>query len=118
MLKRVVDALNTHSSNLEFIVFPGGTKVCKIPISLIISYNRVFTPFQSYGITVIGGGVFKPPYKESMILPESYGRLSIYEDLRDVLREGSEGRKWTWCEVRPDAVVSPSITSIQLILMS
>lgn len=60
---------------------------------------------QGYGIYKPGGGPFKPPYKESMgRLPPSDGNW--YYEFEDFLTERSKGKKWTWCEVRPDAIVN------------
>ncbi|KAL8918125.1 MAG: hypothetical protein Q9172_005552 [Xanthocarpia lactea] len=85
MLECAVGALNRLSPKLEFLVFPSGTK--------------------AYGIQ-IPGGVFQPPYKESMgPLPHAYQKTLNYPFMRAVLQEASAGRQWTWCDIRPDAVI-------------
>ncbi|KAL8782221.1 MAG: hypothetical protein Q9213_005587 [Squamulea squamosa] len=85
MLEHTVAALNRLAPKLEFLVFPSGTK--------------------AYGIQ-IPGGVFQPPYDESMgPLPDEYQATLNYPFMRTVLEEASAGKQWTWCDVRPDAVV-------------
>ncbi|KAL8705861.1 MAG: hypothetical protein Q9225_008001 [Loekoesia sp. 1 TL-2023] len=85
MLECAVSALNQLCPELEFLVFPSGTK--------------------AYGIHV-PGGVFQPPYEESMApLPEAYQNTLNYPHLHDVLRKASADKHWTYCDVRPDAVI-------------
>ncbi|KAL8775102.1 MAG: hypothetical protein Q9209_000581, partial [Squamulea sp. 1 TL-2023] len=85
MLERTVGALNYLSPKLEFLVFPSGTK--------------------AYGIQ-IPGGVFQPPYDESMgPLPDDYQRTLNYPFMRTILEKASAGKSWTWCDIRPDAVI-------------
>ncbi|KAJ7124438.1 hypothetical protein C8R44DRAFT_703904 [Mycena epipterygia] len=84
MLERVLGAVESLSPNFRFLVWPSGT--------------------LGYGIYKPGGGPFKAPYKESM------GRLPLpdtnfYYAFEDILAERSKGKNWTWCEVRPDAIV-------------
>ncbi|KAI4171867.1 MAG: hypothetical protein LQ343_003944 [Gyalolechia ehrenbergii] len=86
MLECAVGALNELCPKLEFLVFPSGTK--------------------AYGIH-IPGGVFTPPYEESMgPLPDKHQKSINYPVLRNVLERASAGKHWTWCDIRPDAVVS------------
>ncbi|KAL8653692.1 MAG: hypothetical protein Q9226_003743 [Calogaya cf. arnoldii] len=87
MLKRAVGALNRLSTQLEFLVFPTGTK--------------------AYGIQ-IPGGVFKAPYQESMgAVPNEYEfqKTLNYPFMRAIVEEASAGKQWTWCDIRPDAVI-------------
>ncbi|KAJ6473122.1 hypothetical protein C8R45DRAFT_1012304 [Mycena sanguinolenta] len=84
MLKRVIGAVESLCPNFRFLAWPSGT--------------------LGYGIYKPGGGPFKPPYKESM------GRLpppdtNFYDAFEDILAERSKGKNWTWCQVRPDAIV-------------
>ncbi|KAJ7166092.1 hypothetical protein C8R46DRAFT_1097055 [Mycena filopes] len=84
MLERVLGAVESLSPNFRFLVWPSGT--------------------LGYGIYKPGGGPFQAPYKESM------GRLpppdtNFYYVFEDILTERSKGKNWTWCEVRPDAIV-------------
>ncbi|KAJ7618488.1 hypothetical protein FB45DRAFT_168411 [Roridomyces roridus] len=84
MLERVVGAVEALAPNFCFLAWPSGT--------------------LGYGIYKPGGGPFSAPYKESM------GRLpppdtNFYYVFEDFLTERSKGKKWTWCEVRPDAIV-------------
>ncbi|KAI1145491.1 hypothetical protein F4825DRAFT_443711 [Nemania diffusa] len=86
MLQNVIDAHNLLSPNLQFVVFPGGTR--------------------GYGI-YSPGGVFIPPLTEDMVnnLPPDYAKTVVYPAYRELLSTASEGRKWTWCEVCPDAII-------------
>ncbi|KAJ7499912.1 hypothetical protein FB451DRAFT_1074226 [Mycena latifolia] len=84
MLERVLGAVEALSPNFRFLAWASGT--------------------LGYGIYKPGGGPFKAPYKESM------GRLpapdtNFYYEFEDILAERSKGKPWTWCEVRPDAIV-------------
>ncbi|KAI4086546.1 MAG: hypothetical protein LQ344_007449 [Seirophora lacunosa] len=84
MLECAVGALNNLCPEMEFLVFPSGTK--------------------AYGIH-IPGGVFTAPYDESMPLPHHHQTSIIYPALRAVLETASAGRQWSWCDIRPDAVI-------------
>ncbi|KAJ6544364.1 hypothetical protein B0H19DRAFT_1212553 [Mycena capillaripes] len=84
MLEHVVGAVESLSPNFRFLAWPSGT--------------------MGYGIYKPGGGPYKPPYKESMgRLPPPDGNW--YYEFEDFLTECSKEKKWTWCEVRPDAIV-------------
>lgn len=39
-------------------------------------------------------------------LPPDYSKTVVYPAYRELLDAASEGKKWTWCEVCPDAIVS------------
>lgn len=39
-------------------------------------------------------------------LPSSYAKTVVYPAYRELLDSASRGKKWTWCEVCPDAIVS------------
>ena len=56
------------------------------------------------------GGSFTPPLTEDMVnnLPPSYAKTVVYPAYRELLNAASKGKKWTWCEVCPDAIVSLS----------
>ncbi|KAH7147142.1 hypothetical protein B0J13DRAFT_595332 [Dactylonectria estremocensis] len=86
MFQNVIDAHTLLSPNLQFVAFPGGTR--------------------GYGIYV-PGGTFTPPLTEDMVnnLPVEYAKTVVYPAYRKILAEASQGLKWTWCEVCPDAIV-------------
>ncbi|KAF9893524.1 hypothetical protein FE257_010836 [Aspergillus nanangensis] len=86
MFENVVDAHGLISPNLQFVAFPGGTR--------------------GYGI-YSPGGTFTPPLHEEMVkdLPADYAKTVVYPAYRQLLATKSEGKKWTWCEVCPDAIV-------------
>ncbi|GFN18552.1 SDR family oxidoreductase [Aspergillus tubingensis] len=86
MLQNVIDAHNLISPKLQFVAFVGGTR--------------------GYGI-YSAGGTFTPPLREELVnsLPSDYAKTVVYPAYREILRTSSKGRKWTWCEVCPDAIV-------------
>ncbi|KAI0452223.1 hypothetical protein F5B21DRAFT_484540 [Xylaria acuta] len=86
MLRNVIDAHNLLSPNLQFVVFPGGTR--------------------GYGI-YSPGGIFTPPLTEDMVnnLPPDYAKTVVYPANRELLSAARQGRNWTWCEVCPDAII-------------
>lgn len=42
-------------------------------------------------------------------LPVDYAKTVVYPAYREMLDAASKGKKWTWCEVCPDAIVSSSL---------
>ncbi|KAK4124687.1 hypothetical protein N657DRAFT_633714 [Parathielavia appendiculata] len=86
MFQNVIDAHNLLCPNLRFVTFPGGTR--------------------GYGI-YMPGGTFTPPLTEDMVnnLPPSYAKTVVYPAYRELLNAASKGKKWTWCEVCPDAII-------------
>lgn len=86
MMRRVILAMKTLSSDFQFFVYPGGTR--------------------GYGI-YRPDGVFSAPLVEEMAdnLPEDYAKTVAYPHYRQLLRKESEGEKWTWCEICPDAII-------------
>jgi hypothetical protein len=63
---------------------------------------------QGYGIYA-PGGAFTPPLTEDMVdnLSPDYAKTVAYPAYRELLNRKSDGKNWTWCEVCPDAIVSP-----------
>lgn len=86
MMAGFINAIESLTSSLKFVVFPGGTR--------------------GYGI-YRPGGIFTAPLDESLIgtLPDDYAKTVAYSSFRRLLARASEGKPWTWCEVCPDAVV-------------
>lgn len=86
MMRRVVRAVKTTSSNLQFFVYPGGTR--------------------GYGI-YLPGGIFSAPLSESMAdaLPEDYKKTVAYPHYRELLSQESAESSWSWCELCPDAII-------------
>lgn len=52
--------------------------------------------------------MFTPPLTEDMAgkLPIETANTVVYTAYRRLLDAESKGKKWTWCEVCPDAIVS------------
>lgn len=84
MMVNAVEALNTLAPSLKFLAFPTGAK--------------------GYGIH-IPGGVHKPPFVETMKLPKSEEVKLFHFAQREVCAAASAGKSWTWCEIRPDAII-------------
>ncbi|OSS43527.1 hypothetical protein B5807_11868 [Epicoccum nigrum] len=86
MMCRVVRAINHLSPNLQFFVYPGGTR--------------------GYGI-YRPGGIFSAPLHEEMAdsLPQDYLQTVAYPHYRAMLSTESAGSAWSWCELVPDAIV-------------
>ncbi|KAJ7319069.1 hypothetical protein DFH08DRAFT_970966 [Mycena albidolilacea] len=87
MLERAVGAIENLSKNLKFVVLPTGTKV--------------------YGVHLIDNFPFTPPLHENLPrIPEPYASKTVfYYRQTDRLKQMSEGKNWTWCELRPDVVI-------------
>lgn len=67
---------------------------------------------QAYGIH-IPGGVFTAPYEESMgPLPKEHENTINYPALRNAIERASTDKQWTWCDIRPDAVVGAYNTNL------
>lgn len=45
-------------------------------------------------------------------LPVDYAKTVVYPAYREMLDAASKGKKWTWCEVCPDAIVSFSLMTV------
>ncbi|KAL8786438.1 MAG: hypothetical protein Q9195_008208 [Heterodermia aff. obscurata] len=85
MLERLLVALNNLAPDLAMVVLASGA--------------------MSYGIYT-SGGVFKAPFKESMVLTGPITKTIFHFALKDTLREQCKDKAWTWCEIRPDAIAS------------
>ncbi|KAL3417633.1 sirq protein [Phlyctema vagabunda] len=84
MLSNIVETIEQLSPNLKFVAFPSGTK--------------------AYGIQVPGGAL-TAPLKESMVLSSEHDDKVYYTAFQRYLSEASKGKLWTWCDVRPDAII-------------
>jgi hypothetical protein len=113
MFENAIQAHNLLSPNLQFVVFPGGTRVSVYHVFALLP----MLIDQGYGIYA-PGGTFTPPLHEDMVnnLPPDYAKTVVYTEYRKLLNAASDGRKWTWCEVCPDAIVSlnPDCTRAEL----
>lgn len=96
------------------------TQMLKAAIGVIENISKVLTCVvlvtgtKAYGLQMLD----KFPYKDRVPLSESLPRIPLeyakdvfyYHEI-DALRDMSEGKQWTWCEVRPDVIVSISLSS-------
>ncbi|KAK7451589.1 hypothetical protein CaCOL14_009549 [Colletotrichum acutatum] len=88
LVKKAVTAIDRLSPSLQFVVLPTGTK--------------------AYGIHLIDRFPFAKelPLRESLPrIPEPLSSQLFYYHQIDALSRLSEGRKWSWCEVRADTIV-------------
>ncbi|KAF2749095.1 hypothetical protein M011DRAFT_493362 [Sporormia fimetaria CBS 119925] len=88
MLERSVTAIERLSSRLSFVVLPSGTKI--------------------YGCQMLDRFPFSNdlPLKESLPpIPEPDLSQLFYYNQIDCLKRISEGKKWNWCEIRPDNII-------------
>ncbi|KAL6719724.1 hypothetical protein ACLMJK_001645 [Lecanora helva] len=62
---------------------------------------------KAYGIEFVDKGIeYNPPLKESMPrIPEPYASNIFYYPQYDTLASLSEGKRWKFCEIRPDAII-------------
>ncbi|KAF2790625.1 hypothetical protein K505DRAFT_311066 [Melanomma pulvis-pyrius CBS 109.77] len=86
MMRRLILAISNLSSNFTSFVYPGGTR--------------------GYGI-YRPGGIFTAPLTEDLVdtLPPDYAATVAYPHYRALLTAESKGKKWTWCELCPDAII-------------
>ncbi|OOF92142.1 hypothetical protein ASPCADRAFT_210554 [Aspergillus carbonarius ITEM 5010] len=76
------------------------------------------TGTNNYGVAVfqhIDKLTFPTPLKEDLPrVPSPYGDEIFYYGQVDLIREAAQGKRWGWCEVRPDAIIGhvPSTTSM------
>jgi len=89
MLRGAINAIENLSKALTCVVLITGTK--------------------AYGLQMLD----KFPYKDQVPLSESLPRIPpeyakdvFYYHEVDALKDLSQGKSWTWCEVRPDVIVS------------
>lgn len=69
------------------------------------------TSSQIYGVHMLDQFPFAdilPIKEDAPPLPEPWVSDLFYYDQIDCLKTLSRGKQWTWCEVRPDNIVSPS----------
>ena len=89
MLQAAITAVENVAKTLTCVVLITGTK--------------------AYGLSMLDKFPFKDqlPLSESLPrIPEAYGKDLFYYHQVDTLQQSSEGKSWTWCEVRPDVIVS------------
>ncbi|KAK2745563.1 hypothetical protein FQN57_003688 [Myotisia sp. PD_48] len=88
LIEQAITSVDQLSSNLKFVVLPTGTK--------------------AYGVHLIDKFPFPnqlPLDEELPRIPEPYASDMFYYNQIDMLTSLSQGKSWTWCEVRPDIVV-------------
>jgi hypothetical protein len=117
MMRRVVRAIRALSTNFQFFVYPGGTRV-SLPCPSNQNPTSDLTPsLQGYGI-YLPNGVFNAPLVEEMAdtLPADYLKTVSYPHYRTMLTAESASQSWSWSEVVPDAIIgfTPNGSSFSL----
>jgi nucleoside-diphosphate-sugar epimerase len=89
MFKRTTIAIDNVSPSLEFVVLQTGAKM--------------------YGLHLLENhptGEISPPLREDMPrLEQPYHDQLFYHPQMDWMAEYSQGKKWKWCDTRPDIVI-------------
>ena len=108
MLSRVTGALNILSPNLNFLMFPSGTKVSSTHFLFTnrLQFQRLeLTNSQDYGIQLHPSDPpFTAPFIETIVLPPHLSTENWYASFQSHLTTASTDRSCTWAEVRPDAI--------------
>lgn len=62
---------------------------------------------KAYGVEFLDKGIeYNPPLKESASrIPEPWASNVFYYAQYDTMKRLSEGKSWTFCEIRPDAII-------------
>lgn len=62
---------------------------------------------KAYGVEYVNKGIdYNPPLKETMPrIPEPYASNVFYYAQYDTMKKLSKGKRWKFCEIRPDAIV-------------
>lgn len=62
---------------------------------------------KAYGVEFLDKGIdYQPPLKESASrIPEPWASNVFYYAQNDTMKQLSEGKRWTFCEIRPDAII-------------
>ena len=62
---------------------------------------------KAYGVEFLDKGIkYNPPLKESAPrIPEPWASNVFYYAQYDTIKQLSEGKRWTFCEIRPDAII-------------
>ena len=62
---------------------------------------------KAYGVEFVNQGIdYNSPLKERMPrIPEPYASNIFYYSQYDTMVKLSEGKRWTFCEIRPDAII-------------
>ncbi|KAK8222138.1 hypothetical protein M8818_000309 [Zalaria obscura] len=71
-----------------------------------LRYFTLQTGGKAYGVEFYGKVPYSPPLKESTPrIPAPYAQNIFYYPQRDIMERASAGKPWTFCEIRPDAIV-------------
>ncbi|KAK4556486.1 hypothetical protein LTR86_006630 [Recurvomyces mirabilis] len=69
-------------------------------------YFTLQTGGKAYGVEFNDKVPYNPPHSESTPrIPEPYASNIFYYEQYDIMKRASEAKPWTFCEIRPDAIV-------------
>ncbi|KAK4540893.1 hypothetical protein LTR36_008835 [Oleoguttula mirabilis] len=61
---------------------------------------------KAYGVEFADKVDYNPPLSESLPrIPDPYAQNIFYYEQYDIMKRASAGKPWTFCEIRPDAIV-------------
>ena len=114
ILENAVQAVENLCPNLLFWTFQTGRKVLIFLLSNLPSEElyKEHGPLQWYGFDFADKiGVLKPPNKESNPrIPDPYASSIMYYAQYDALQKLSKDKKWSFAEIRPDGIVSHTLS--------
>merc|ERR1712014_172913 len=93
-LKRINSEILTNAVGTCEIVCPN------------LRFFTLQTGGKAYGVEFHDKVPYDPPLSESLPrIPEPYRENIFYYEQYDILKRASENKPWTFCEIRPDAIV-------------
>ncbi|KAK5130066.1 hypothetical protein LTR08_002499 [Meristemomyces frigidus] len=80
----------------------GGCEIC----CPNMRFFTLQTGGKAYGVEFADKVDYNPPLSETLPrIPGPYAQNIFYYDQCDIMKRASEGKYWTYCEIRPDAIV-------------
>ncbi|EMD00187.1 hypothetical protein BAUCODRAFT_367934 [Baudoinia panamericana UAMH 10762] len=90
-------------TNAELLTNAVGT--CEI-VCPLMQFFTLQTGGKAYGVEFSDKVPYNPPLSESLPrIPEPYASNIFYYEQYDIMTRASAGKPWTFCEIRPDAIV-------------
>ncbi|KAK3115278.1 hypothetical protein LTR53_005549 [Teratosphaeriaceae sp. CCFEE 6253] len=97
------DYATLKAVNVEILTNAVGT--CEI-VCPQMRFFTLQTGGKAYGVEFADKVPYSPPLSESLPrIPEPYASNIFYYDQYDIMKRASAGKPWTFCEIRPDAIV-------------
>lgn len=81
-------------------------KSTRSPATPKLTTSPLFPRTQAYGVEFRDQIPYNPPLSETLPrIPDPYAQNIFYYDQHDIMLRASENKPWTFCEIRPDAIV-------------